>query len=377
MDRGQSLKSPKSPKTFYCEKCDYKCYKLCEYNKHLSTAKHNRIQGDNNISVREYRCDCGKKYNFSSGLSKHKTKCYLHRIPHTPPLTTTKDDLIEKLAEELSAERAEKSEMKSMFMMMMEKYQEMQTQNHEMQNKSHEMQMGMQMEMQKQNNEFVNKVIDVMPKMGNNNNNHNTTNNTLNFYLANTCKDAESIHDFTDRYVKQCSDFFIGNYRDIANNQMCLATNVYDIMFKCLKENPQYMNFIQTTDVKNGVIYVKEKKKDEQRQLYGEAEFIKYVDGFERAGASIGHAINKAFVPLQSEFAKKLEREVGQPPIEDEYEDEDEYEEDLYRYKVRKQDTSRHLHTHVYNAMSLFDSKTRKMEVLTKTRRIKSEEESM
>ena len=26
-----------------------------------------------------------------------------------------------------------------------------------------------------------------------------------------------------------------------------------------------------------------------------------------RAGASIGHAINKAFVPLQSEFSKKLE----------------------------------------------------------------------
>ena len=85
------------------------------------------------------------------------------------------------------------------------------------------------------------------------------------------------------------------------------------------------MNFIQTTDVKNGIHYVKEKKKDENRQLSGDAEFIKYVDGFEKAGASIGHAINKAFVPLQSEFSKKLEGEIGQPPNEDDYEDEEEY----------------------------------------------------
>jgi len=258
--------------------------------------------------------------------------------------------MIEKLMEELTSERAEKKEMKSMFMVMMEKCQEMQMQN----------------------NELVNKVIDVIPKMGNTTNSHNTTNNnTLNFYLTDTCKDAESIHDFADRYVKQCTDFFVENYRSIANNQICLASNVYNIMFTCLKENPQYMNFIQTTDVKNGIHYVKEKKKDENRKLYGDAEFIKYVDGFEKAGASIGHAINKAFVPLQSEFSKKLDGEVGHPPNEDDYEDEEEYEDLLDKYKQRKSESGRHLNTHIYNAMSLFDNNTRKMEVLTKTRRVK------
>jgi hypothetical protein len=271
--------------------------------------------------------------------------------------------MIEKLMEELISERAEKSEMKSMFIMMMEKYQENTRE--------------LLKETVKGNQDLVNKVIDVIPKMGNttntNSNNNNTTNNnTLNFYLTNTCKDAESIHDFADRYVKQCTEFFVENYRSIANNQMCLASNVYNIMFKCLKENPQYMNFIQTTDVKNGIHYVKEKKKDENRQLCGDAEFIKYVDGFERAGASIGHAINKAFVPLQSEFSKKLESEVGQPPNEDDYEDEEEYEDLLDKYKQRKSESGRHLNMHIYNAMSLFDSNSRKMEVLTKTRRVKN-----
>jgi hypothetical protein len=360
-------KSPKSPKQYQCSSCDYTCSKQSDFNKHLATGKHKRITMDNSldnkIAPREYKCECDKKYTFCSGLSKHKKKCSFNtpieikQDKTIEPLPNNRDVVIEKLVEELTAERAEKSEMKSMFMVMMEKIQEMQQQNQEMQMK---------------NNDLVNKVIEVIPKMGNTTNNNNTiNNNTLNFYLTNTCKDAESIHDFTDRYVKQCTKFFIDNYRSIASNQMCLATNVYNIMFTCLKENPQYLNFIQTTDVKNGIHYVKEKKKDKDRQLYGEAEFIKYVDGFERAGASIGHAINKAFVPLQSEFSKKLELEVGRPPNEEDYEDEEEYEDLLDKYKQRKSESGRHLNKHIFNAMSLFDSSSRKMEVLAKTRRIK------
>ena len=351
--------SPKSPKHYHCDKCDYSCSKPSDFSKHLATGKHNRLTNPNMANEKAPKslvCKCGKTYLHMSSLCKHKKTCSVITMNHYKPEEVTpnnKDVMIEKLVEELTTERAEKKEMKSMFMMMIEKCQEMQMQN----------------------NELVNKVIDVIPKMGNttNTNSHNTTNNnTLNFYLTNTCKDAESIHDFADRYVKQCTDFFVENYRSIASNQMCLASNVYNIMFKCLEENPQYMNFIQTTDVKNGIHYVKEKKKDENRQLCGDAEFIKYVDGFERAGASIGHAINKAFVPLQSEFSKKLESEVGQPPDEDDYEDEEEYEDLLDKYKQRKSESGRHLNMHIYNAMSLFDSNSRKMEVLTKTRRVKN-----
>ena len=376
---------PKNAVKYNCEVCNFVCSKNSNYVNHLSTTKH-KIRSDSCEKMPKnavkYNCKCGNTYKHASSLWNHRKKCLLNTLPdlnsdkNEEVIPNNKDVMIEKLVEELTSERAEKSEMKSMFMLMMEKYQEMQMQNQE---NTREMQMhNQEMQMQNQENtrEILNKVIDVLPKIGNMTNSHNTTtnNNTLNFYLTNTCKDAESIHDFADRYVKQCTEFFIENYRSIANNQMCLATNVYNIMFKCLKENPQYMNFIQTTDVKNGIHYVKEKKKDENRQLYGDAEFIKYVDGFERAGASIGHAINKAFVPLQSEFSKKLEREVGQPPDEDDFEDEEEYEDLLDKYKQRKSESGRHLNTHIYNAMSLFDNSARKMEVLTKTRRIKGED---
>ena len=382
---------PENAGNYKCIICNFVCSKQSNYTQHLSTAKHKRLINPNAANEKtpiSLVCKCGKTYLHMSSLCKHKKTCSFITIKQNKPeevISNNRDVVIEKLVEELTSERAEKSEMKSMFMMMMEKIQEMQQQNQEMQQKNQELQMKTNentreilKETAKGNQELVNKVIDVIPKMGNMTNSHNTTNNnTLNFYLTNTCKDAESIHDFTDRYVKQCKEFFIDNYRSIANNQMCLATNVYNIMFTCLKENPQYLNFIQTTDVKNGIHYVKEKKKDKDRQLYGEAEFIKYVDGFERAGASIGHAINKAFVPLQSEFSKKLELEVGRPPNEDDYEDEEEYEDLLDKYKQRKSEAGRHLNKHIFNAMSMFDSNVRKMEVLAKTRRIKADDTIM
>jgi len=372
------MKSSKKFQNFHCIICNYDTCRQSQYDRHILTAKHKILMNPNAANEKapiSLTCKCGKTYLHMSSLCKHKKTCSFITINQDKteePAPDNKDVMIEKLVEELTAERAEKSEMKSMFMMMMEKIQEMQQQNQELQMKTNENTREILKETVKGNQELVNKVIDVIPKMGNTTNNNNTTNNTLNFYLTNTCKDAESIHDFTDRYVKQCTEFFMENYRSIANNQMCLATNVYNIMFTCLKENPQYLNFIQTTDVKNGIHYVKEKKKDKDRQLYGEAEFIKYVDGFERAGASIGHAINKAFVPLQSEFSRKLESEVGRPPNEDDYEDEEEYEDLLDKYKQRKSEAGRHLNMHIFKAMSLFDNSSRKMEILTKTRRIKN-----
>ena len=96
---------------------------------------------------------------------RHKQKCNLLATPEVKQdkteesLSNNKDVMIEKLVEELTAERAEKGEMKSMFMMMMEKIQEMQQQTQEMQMK---------------NNDLVNKVIDVIPKMGNTTNTFST-----------------------------------------------------------------------------------------------------------------------------------------------------------------------------------------------------------
>ena len=110
--------------------------------------------------------------------------------------------------------------MKTMFQLLLEKYQESQLQIQESPLQYQESQL--------QNQELMNKVIDVIPQMGNTTNSHNnnTTNNTLNFYLTHTCKDAESIHDFTERFVKRSVDFFKGNYIEEAHNQIDMASNI-------------------------------------------------------------------------------------------------------------------------------------------------------
>lgn len=351
MDNKKSLKIPK---IFSCKSCDYMSCSRKDYNKHLSTLKHMRIMNgqvkDNEKSPPAFQCSCGKSYKYKSGLCKHKKTC---TSPKNPPIKSN-DEVIENLTKE-------NREMKSMFLMMLEKYQETQLENMKMNENT--------LKVMKDSQEMVNKFIEAIPKCGNVNNTY-IEKQTLNFYLTNTCRNAESIHDFTDRYVKRCVEFFQNNYREVAHNQISLATNIYDIFFKCLADNPQYMNFVQTTDVKNGILYVKEKKKD-QNWEEGEAEFIKYIDGFEKAGLNISHAIHKAFNPLQSEFEEQLKQECGEEPREEDYNNDDEYERDVSNYREKMGQVKCNLLTQVFDTVRMFDNKSRRTEILSKTKRIK------
>ena len=66
--------SQKCSSLFYCELCDYKCSKQSVFNKHLSTAKHQKItNGNNNVPL---TCkQCFQTFKYRSGLSRHSKKC--------------------------------------------------------------------------------------------------------------------------------------------------------------------------------------------------------------------------------------------------------------------------------------------------------------
>jgi len=346
--------NPESPKIFICENCNFGCSNKKDYTRHLSTAKHLNTMNPQQKTPVLFGCECGKSYGYRASLFNHKKKCNVNLINAviSPETEDNRDELIERLVSSNTEMITSSNEMKSMFQILLEKYHESQIQNQEL----------------------MNKVIDVMPQMGNTTNSHNNTtnnNNTLNFYLTNTCKDAESIHDFTDRFVKRSVEFFKGNYLDVAHNQIDLASNVYDIFKNCMDENPQTGKFMQTTDVKNGTVYIKEKQKDENKQLCGEAEFIKHMDGFAKAGTNISHAINCAFIPVQGDYKEIMERECGKEPKEDDYEDEDHYERDMDIYKEKTGDLKRHLLMQSFNAVCMFDEKKRRDEVMENTRRLK------
>ena len=62
-----------------CELCNYETNHSGDFNKHLLTIKHrknvNKIKMETNNSSQKYECICGKKYKYSSGLSRHKKEC--------------------------------------------------------------------------------------------------------------------------------------------------------------------------------------------------------------------------------------------------------------------------------------------------------------
>ena len=64
---------------FMCNKCNFNCRKLSEYNRHLVTKKHKRllnpIDHAHTNATATHKCTCGKIYKHSSGLSRHKHTC--------------------------------------------------------------------------------------------------------------------------------------------------------------------------------------------------------------------------------------------------------------------------------------------------------------
>ena len=74
-------KNPKkNPKKYYCEKRDFSSNNKKDFYRHLSTTKHKMDNMDNMLdNIKNptpfFVCECGKKYKFRSGLSKHRKKC--------------------------------------------------------------------------------------------------------------------------------------------------------------------------------------------------------------------------------------------------------------------------------------------------------------
>ena len=376
-------KNPKKPLLFSCEKCNFNCSNKKDYNRHILTAKHKYRTNDDVLEqdlpqkpLKPFVCVCGKAYNARNSLWYHKKKCNF-----TPPAlensivdpSVAGDDMnkfaidMKELVMLLATTQARSQESQA-------RSQESQARIQESQNNNIKMLIENQEKMTASQQGALIDVVKALPPMGGTHTNSHNNNNTLNFYLTQTCKNAESIHEFTDRFVERSSEFFNNNYREIAEDQTNFASGIMDIFWKCMEEKPQIEKFIQTTDVKNGVLYVKEKKKNEQRQLCGEAEFVKHMDGFEKAGLNIGHEMNKVIFPMKMKFVETLTAECGSPPQEEDFDDEDEYENALHKFKERVGDMKQRLSRQTYNATTLFDKKPQREGILIKTKRMKEVE---
>jgi len=195
-------KTPIKQTQFKCETCNLICCKLSEWNRHISTQKHIDFQKSPEKRLTVFACKkCDKKYKYISNLKNHETKCSIHSNDDLMNIICEQTKLIEKVV------------------------------NH--------------------NSELVSNLC----KSNNNTTTINqTTNNNrfnINVFLNETCKDAINFSDF----IKNIQV----SYEDLENNiQLGFVNGISKIFLDNLKQLDVYDRPIHCTDVKRETMYIKD-----------------------------------------------------------------------------------------------------------------------
>ena len=252
-------KTPKNPKKYICDSCDFICSNKKDYTRHLNTAKHKIriITNENTIKTPQidFACECGKKYKHAGSLWNHKRKCaYL--------LASDSESESEK-------EKPNEEELgyKELLVKMIE-------QNSELQQTILDQQQT---------------IKEMIPKMGNNNNSNNTTNNQFNvqLFLNEKCKDALNLTEFLRSLQIGMDDLMkIGDQGYSEGISRILVNGLKNLS---VTERP-----IHCTDTKRDVLYVKDDNIWEKEQQ-GNPKFQK----------SIKYLANKNQYIMQTEWAKE------------------------------------------------------------------------
>ena len=227
-------KSPKSPKKFICEKCDYKCFKQSEWDKHILTLKHLKddVELQKNLqNLQKFTCECGNTYKYRQGLWNHKKKCL------------NKKEEIKQTNEDVDLND------KNLILTLIQQNNELQKQMLEV--------------IKNSSNTNINNTV--------NNNSHNKTFN-LQFFLNETCKNAMNIMDFVDSIKIQLSDVeSIG--------ELGYVNGMSKLIIKHLNALEENMRPVHCSDPKRESLYVKDanvwEKEDPENKKIKKA--IKYI----------------------------------------------------------------------------------------------------
>ncbi len=234
--------TPKTPKNFSCELCDFECFKQSDYDRHISTSKHKRITSeakkDNFFTPeKKFKCHvCNRVYSFRSGLSKHKKHCYDNKNePINDNESIDNDENNENDEEDNNINNESNRKYDKEFIM-------------EIMKQNQDFQKEMFLEMQGQFLEFMKNNV------GNNinSNNINSHNKTFNLqvFLNEKCKDAMNIDEFVDSLKL--------TFNDLENvGELGFVKGISRIFINGLKELDVYKRPIHCSDLKREVIHLK------------------------------------------------------------------------------------------------------------------------
>ena len=250
----------KTPKKIVCEKCDFECSKMSDWNRHISTSKHINIQ--NHIkpiqkNAVKYDCICGKSYGYSSNYYTHRKKCLsVIENQNTTVDATQQDNALITIVSEVVKSNNE----------IQRQNLELQKQTNELQKQNQEIQKQNQ-EMQKQNQEMQKQILDICKNGIISNNTVNSNNKTFNLqvFLNEDCKDAMNITDFVNSINLGLSDLeHVG--------KVGYVEGISNIIIKNLNALDVTKRPVHCTDPKRETIYIKdgdvwEKDEDDNKKL--------------------------------------------------------------------------------------------------------------
>jgi len=223
---------------YKCERCNYSTKYAQNFKRHINSSKHKKKVCAPIDGIKKYVCECGKKYKFQSGLSKHKHKCKFVFEEKLQIKTTEKDEEIEQL-------KAAIAEIK----LQQKQQQEKETKNN-----------SILLETVQQLAENTNKIVE-NAGAGNNYTDCYNQKMTINVFLNEECKNAMNLTDFVDQFKVSLED--LQYTRDNG-----FAQGITNIFTKQLKDMDPTTRPIHCSDSKRLQFYVKD-----------ENEWVKDSDG--------------------------------------------------------------------------------------------------
>ena len=296
--------TPKKTPLFVCENCNFKCFKSCDYERHITTAKHQNRTKLNVFTPKNatdaFCCKyCNKEYKVRNSLWYHEKKCKISEEKNKnneENIVLTTEEKEESYEEKQQKTEEELKELKNMFIKMIEINQDLQKQI---------------VELAKESKSIINN------NTTNNNNNNNTTNNkfNLNIFLNEKCKDAFNITDFINGIDVGFKDF--ENF-----GRLGYVGSINNILIRELKGLDVYKRPIHCSDLKREVIHVKDNDtwvKDEDKKHMKRAikliehKNIKLVPGWLKANPKADDISTKK----HEEYMKILDNSMGEMKDED------------------------------------------------------------
>jgi len=219
----------------HCKECDYKCFKKCDWIRHLSTAKHINRTKLNNLEQKSakksqtFNCNnCGKEYKARNSLWYHNKKCKEPTVAEVFANNNTQQltELVLKMVE--------------------------------------------------QNQELTKQIVELAKNGGNNHHNNTINNNNnkfnLNVYLNEQCKDAMNMSDFVSSLVVTVKDL-----EETA--RLGYSEGISKIFVNGLQQLNTHSRPLHCSDSKREIFYIKDEDKWEKDTINNDkiVKAIKYI----------------------------------------------------------------------------------------------------